>query len=213
MYRRGFSSSRRYRAAATHYEVLGLARDASPAQIKTAFFALSKRHHPDVPDHKSTPAFHEITAAYNVLRDPVSRRAYDNTLPSIPRPAPSTLYSRHMADTAARYRRAATRSSPPPQSHSHVNPHSSSHRAQPSQTSFRKRAAAHDPVLGARDRHERHPGQRYRPPDPVAQAAVWAVKKELMREQKTRPQRYVVGVVGSLGALFGISWVLGTWWP
>lgn len=34
---------------------------------------LSKTHHPDIPGHKVNPEFHEITEAYNVLRDPISR--------------------------------------------------------------------------------------------------------------------------------------------
>ncbi|KAJ7146855.1 DnaJ domain-containing protein, partial [Mycena epipterygia] len=57
----------------THYDILGVRREATVDQIKTAFFALSKEHHPDVPHHKVKPEFHEITEAYNVLRDPVSR--------------------------------------------------------------------------------------------------------------------------------------------
>ncbi|KAJ7073095.1 DnaJ domain-containing protein [Mycena amicta] len=210
MYRRSFCSSS-CRRATTHYEMLGLPRDASPAQIKSAFFALSKKHHPDVPDHKSKPQFHEITQAYNVLRDPVSKRAYDNTLPSVPRQDPSTLHSRHLSDTAARYRRsAAARSSPPPSQTHSSSPSTSRTRPHPSSSPnppFPRRRP--DPLPGAHDRHNRHPGQRYKPPDPVAQAAAWAVKKELMREQKTRTQRYVTGMMLGIGALFGAGWIVG----
>ncbi|KAJ6516632.1 DnaJ domain-containing protein, partial [Mycena vitilis] len=74
MHRRALSSTGCRRG--THYETLGLRREASPDQIKSAFFAMSKEHHPDIPDHKEKPQFHEITEAYTVLRDPVSRRAY-----------------------------------------------------------------------------------------------------------------------------------------
>ncbi|KAJ7885279.1 DnaJ domain-containing protein, partial [Mycena olivaceomarginata] len=113
MHRRALSSTGCRRS--THYDTLGLRREASAKQIKTAFFALSKEHHPDVPHHKVKPQFHEITEAYNVLRDPVSRRAYDNTLPAPQGPTASTLHARHLADTAARFRRA---SRPPPQASS-----------------------------------------------------------------------------------------------
>ncbi|KAF7312998.1 J domain-containing protein [Mycena kentingensis (nom. inval.)] len=206
--RRFCSSSRR---AATHYDILGLTRSASAAQIKSAFFALSKKHHPDVPGHKNKPEFHEITTAYNVLRDPVSRRAYDNTLPDTSRAAPSSMHSRHMADTAARYRRAASSARSAPRSSPSSSSSTSRRSTHASEPPFRRRAPAADPILDQHDRapHQHHPGQRYRPPDPNVQAARWAVKKELMREEKTRTPRYVVGMVSGVAGLFAMGWVVG----
>ncbi|KAJ7435276.1 DnaJ domain-containing protein [Mycena latifolia] len=201
MHRRALSSTGCRRG--THYDTLGIRREATTDQVKTAFFSLSKEHHPDVPDHKEKPQFHEITEAYNVLRDPVSRRAYDNTLPAPAAQAPSTLQARHLADTAARFRRAsrqasstsgfATRARPT----AHTNP------------PFPRRPPSHAPLPGAHDRHHRHPGQRYKPPDPAAQAAAWTAQQEMLREQKTRMPRFMASVALSCTVLLAATWFVG----
>ncbi|KAF7300325.1 J domain-containing protein [Mycena chlorophos] len=214
-YRRGFASSSRRRAPTTHYDILGVARTASKSEIKRAFFALSKTHHPDVHDAKSRPEFHQITEAYNVLRDPVSRRAYDNTLPSTPRPGPSTLQSRHMADTAARYRRAAAsgrshHAAPPGSRNPSSSPKHPSQTQTAGQPPFRARPTPSDALPGARDRHNSHPGQRYVPPDPLTQAQKWAAKKAQMRDEKTRAPKYVGTMVLGIGILFAGTWVAGS---
>ncbi|KAF7350714.1 J domain-containing protein [Mycena sanguinolenta] len=204
MHRRAFSSSGCRRR--THYDTLGLRRDASVAQIKTAFVTLSKEHHPDVPHPKTKPQFHEITEAYNVLRDPVARRAYDNTLPAPQASAPSTLHARHLADTAARFRRA---SRPPQAKTSSASSFASRARhASPTETPFPRRAPDHSPLPGATDRHHRHPGQRYKPPDPAMQAAAWAAQQEVLREQKTRSQRFMGSVVLAFGMIATAGWFL-----
>ena len=63
---------------ADYYETLGVSRDASEAEIKQAFRTLARQYHPDV--NKSPDAegrFKEINEAYETLRDPQKRRAYD----------------------------------------------------------------------------------------------------------------------------------------
>jgi hypothetical protein len=60
-----------------HYARLGLARTASPAAIATAYRRLARRLHPDVPATGNVAAFVALKAAYDVLRDPERRRAYD----------------------------------------------------------------------------------------------------------------------------------------
>lgn len=61
------------------YEVLGISRDASEADIKKAYRRLAMKHHPDRnPDDKSSEdKFKEIQTAYDVLSDERKRAAYD----------------------------------------------------------------------------------------------------------------------------------------
>lgn len=62
-----------------YYAVLGVARDASPADIKRAFRNLARLHHPDVARDKSSgdARFKEINEANEVLGDPAKRKKYD----------------------------------------------------------------------------------------------------------------------------------------
>lgn len=57
------------------YGVLGVARDATPEQIKTAYRAKAKQLHPD--HGGGTAAFAALSAAYEVLSDAGRRAAYD----------------------------------------------------------------------------------------------------------------------------------------
>ena len=62
-----------------YYDVLGLAKGASDADIKKAFRAQAKKWHPDVnPGDKSAEArFKEVNEAYDVLSDAQKRARYD----------------------------------------------------------------------------------------------------------------------------------------
>lgn len=70
------------------YEVLGVARDASADDIKSAYRRLARKHHPDVNpnDRESEEKFKEIGQAYAVLSDPEKRARYDQfgTLEDVP---------------------------------------------------------------------------------------------------------------------------------
>lgn len=62
------------------YDVLGVPKRASEADIKKAFRALAKKMHPDATgarDAASMKKFQEITAAYELLSDPQKRAAFD----------------------------------------------------------------------------------------------------------------------------------------
>lgn len=62
-----------------YYEVLGVARDATPDQIKKAYRTQARQHHPDVnPGNKlAETLFKEAQQAYDVLSDPEKRSLYD----------------------------------------------------------------------------------------------------------------------------------------
>jgi molecular chaperone DnaJ len=61
-----------------YYEVLGVQRGATDADIKKAFRKLAQKWHPDVNvDGGSDDRFKEINEAYQVLSDPQKKQAYD----------------------------------------------------------------------------------------------------------------------------------------
>ncbi len=61
-----------------YYEVLGVGRSASDEEIKRAFRRLARQYHPDVnKDPDAETRFKEINEAYEILRDPQKRAAYD----------------------------------------------------------------------------------------------------------------------------------------
>jgi curved DNA-binding protein len=61
-----------------YYEVLGVARDASQDDIKRAYRRLARKFHPDVSkESNAEDRFKEAKEAYEVLKDPEKRAAYD----------------------------------------------------------------------------------------------------------------------------------------
>jgi DnaJ-class molecular chaperone len=61
------------------YTVLGVARDASDADIRKAYRKLAKESHPDLHpgNAEAERRFKEIAAAYDILGDPAKRKRYD----------------------------------------------------------------------------------------------------------------------------------------
>lgn len=82
------------------YDLLGLMRNASPEEIRQAYYAVARRFHPD---KNTTPGdtefFLDVQEAYEVLSNPKKRTEYDSTLPP-ENPADKSLdlrvlFSRH----------------------------------------------------------------------------------------------------------------------
>ena len=61
-----------------YYEVLGVDKNASEAEIKSAFRRLAKQYHPDVcKEANAEEKFKEVQEAYSVLSDEQKRKQYD----------------------------------------------------------------------------------------------------------------------------------------
>jgi curved DNA-binding protein CbpA len=71
-----------------HFEILGIPKASSEAQVKDAYFRLAKRYHPDTQRDSSLAElkqemdaiFIRLGEAYEVLRSPSSRSAYESDL-------------------------------------------------------------------------------------------------------------------------------------
>lgn len=104
--------------AQTHYQVLEVGEDASPTHMKTKYYELARRYHPDrfrkaeaslLPRLES--AFARITQAYDTLRDDRLRANYDAKLKArqkaeqlaeaAPKPAPPASQPASVKDAAA----------------------------------------------------------------------------------------------------------------
>ena len=64
---------------ADYYEVLGVSREATDQELKSAYRKLAMQHHPDrnPGDHTAEERFKEASEAYQVLSDADKRAAYD----------------------------------------------------------------------------------------------------------------------------------------
>ena len=65
----------------THYEILGLDKNANESEIKKAYRSLSLKYHPDRnPSEEAKTKIIEINGAYEILGDKDKKKQYDNNL-------------------------------------------------------------------------------------------------------------------------------------
>src|ERR1039457_6542130 len=68
-----------------YYATLGVAKTASPDELKKAYRRLAREHHPDLHPEKNKARagekFKEINEAYEVLSDPAKKAKYDQLGP------------------------------------------------------------------------------------------------------------------------------------
>jgi hypothetical protein len=73
---------------ATHYEVLGVAPEATAEEIQRAYRLLAMRHHPDVAPDADQTAMAAINGAWEILGDAGRRQAYDASIRAPEAPPP-----------------------------------------------------------------------------------------------------------------------------
>ena len=65
-------------AEKNYYDILGISKDASPDEIKSAYRKLAKKYHPDInKEPGASDKFKEINEAYECLSDPTKKSNYD----------------------------------------------------------------------------------------------------------------------------------------
>ena len=92
----------------TLYDVLGVSPSASSSEIKRAYLDLARVYHPDVSSsspREDDDTFAKISHAYDVLKNPVSRRAYDAVALAATTRRSSAASSRAWSPANANWRR------------------------------------------------------------------------------------------------------------
>ena len=100
---RTFTTTRSLSKERSHYDVLGVAPEATRADIKKRFYVLSRETHPDINrnDPKAGERFSEVSEAYSILGNEDKRKKYDRDVMPRHRPTHGRSHHRNRSGTYA----------------------------------------------------------------------------------------------------------------
>jgi curved DNA-binding protein CbpA len=93
-----------------YYELLAVKKEATEAEIRTAYRRLVQDHHPDHSGDVDAVEFRKVQQAYETLSDPETRAAYNQTLESeipvrvVSSPISTTVYEVHRPARAPQWK-------------------------------------------------------------------------------------------------------------
>jgi curved DNA-binding protein CbpA len=172
-----------------HYDVLGVPHDADVKLIKSQFYKLSKKYHPDanIGDKTASSKFVRINEAYSILSKEQSRREYDYSIRHQLNKKPSNSYNSYRPHTRYRGNNAGVYSGTTGRSRSGFNFHNKQQKGE----------------FNFQEHYQRHYGEELR----RAKSEVHKEKEKNIRDSLDHKQSQKTI---RLGLLIFVTVVLGT---